>query len=277
MTQLAESFPKKCLYQAADTIDMQLLQRLGIPAGQLYERTEQIVALARALAEQRCSQVISLPFSHTVEAEALGAEIRPADDSGGPRPGKLKLTDPCQLPELELTAAPQVKRLLEACRILSGQGYQVAYQISGPISIFSCLMDLAAVFHLWLKQPQQMQQVLGRLQKMLLAYAAAACDSKAAYLSYADPAGNADILGPKFTRLLTEQFSAPLLEAAQELCAASSQTQLLLCPLTAAALAQNGRLAEAENGPVAVGCLKAGAGKSKLGFRVTGGSSSLPK
>ena len=193
MSQPAENFPSKCYYQAVDTIDISLLEQLHIRPDELYASVGNIISLAKALYAERDAAVISLPFSHTVEAQALGADIQPADETAGPRAGQYVLQNPGQIEMTDLVAEPQVANLLEACQLLATDGYQVAYQISGPISIFSCLMDLAVVFKVWRKQPELMAKIFDNLRQMLLSYAEAACRSQAAYLSYADPAGNADI------------------------------------------------------------------------------------
>ena len=267
----ADSFPTKCRYQAVDTIDISLLEQLHIPPEGIYDSVGNIISLAKAIYDERDAAVISLPFSHTVEAQALGADIQPADETAGPRPGQYVLQNPGQIELLDLTEDPQVANLLEACHLLQTDGYRVAYQISGPISILSCLMDLAVVFKVWRKQPEQMANIFANLQQMLLAYLDAACRSGVAYLSYADPAGNADILGPKFTRLLTKQFTAPFLLQAQQLIETQGyQTTLLLCPLVAGALAQDGCLSEAaDGGKLAVGCLKSGIEQISTGLRVS--------
>ena len=271
----AESFPTKCRYQAVDSIDISLLEQLHIPPKGIYDSVGNIISLAKAIydehnADEHNAAVVSLPFSHTVEAQALGADIQPADETAGPRPGQYVLQNPGQIELLDLTEDPQVANLLEASHLLQTDGYQVAYQISGPISILSCLMNLAVVFKVWRKQPEQMANIFANLQQMLLAYLEAACRSGVAYLSYADPAGNADILGPKFTRLLTQQFTAPFLMQAQQLIETKGyQTTLLLCPLVAGALAQDGCLSEAGDGKLAVGCLKSGIEQISTGLRVS--------
>lgn len=267
----ADSFPTKCRYQAVDTIDISLLEQLHIPPEGIYDSVGNIISLAKAIYDERDAAVISLPFSHTVEAQALGADIQPADETAGPRPGQYVLQNPGQIELLDLTEDPQVANLLEACHLLQTDGYRVAYQISGPISILSCLMDLAVVFKVWRKQPEQMANIFANLQQMLLAYLDAACRSGVAYLSYADPAGNADILGPKFTRLLTKQFTAPFLLHSQQLIETQGyQTTLLLCPLVAGALAQDGCLSEAaDGGKLAVGCLKSGIEQISTGLCIS--------
>ena len=271
MSQPAENFPSKCYYQAVDTIDISLLEQLHIRPDELYASVGNIISLAKALYAERDAAVISLPFSHTVEAQALGADIQPADETAGPRAGQYVLQNPGQIEMTDLVAEPQVANLLEACQLLATDGYQVAYQISGPISIFSCLTDLAVVFKVWRKQPELMAKIFDNLRQMLLSYAEAACRSQAAYLSYADPAGNADILGPKFTKLLTEQFTQPFVAQVQQMISNEGyQTTLLLCPLVAGALAQSDCLERTTEGSaIAVGCLKAGIGQIDTGYIIT--------
>lgn len=261
MTETRENFSGGCKVQNRDDIDMKILATAGVAPAELYATTDNIVAVAKALAQQHQLPVVSLPFCHTVEARALGADIHPADESAGPRAGAYVLSSPEQLPSVDLTADADILRLLEATRRLQQEGYAVAYQLSGPISILSCMMDLTAVFRLWRKQPQLLDEVFARLREMMLPYWQAACASGAAYLSYADPAGNADILGPKYSCLLTQQFTVPLLRQVQQLMGVKGYRSIpLLCPLTGALLGREGVLQKtaAGQGIFAVGCVKAG-------------------
>lgn len=227
-----------CSSENHELLSYEHILALGIAPGDIYASIQNITRLALCAGQER--GFLLLPFCHTVEAKALGADITPADETAGPRPGEYRLSSPDALPLLEIPTHPDAARLLKACAQLTQQGHCVTYQLSGPISILSCLMSLSKLFQFWRKNPHRMPQQLAQLQDMLLGFAAALCDTGISCLTYADPAGCPDILGPKQTAILTEYFTLPFLRRLVAIC--GTRCNLLICPLTATTLFQTGHL-----------------------------------
>ena len=249
-----------CRQENQELISPALLRKLGVDPAGLYADTDTIVRVALGARDEGGQDYVALPFCHTTEAAALGAHIRPADDTAGPRPGEYAYTALDQVPRgVDLAAHPVIARLLEACRQLSGRGERVIWQLTGPISLVSCMMDLSVLFKTWRKAPEQVQALWDGLIPSLLDLVSAVCGAGAAALSFADPAGNGDILGPKYSGLLIRDFTLPFLRQATQRCGAG--TTLVLCPVTAAALTAQGALVSAPGGAgqISCGCIKAGA------------------
>ena len=88
------------------------------------------------------------------------------------------------------------------------------------------------------------------------------------YISYSDPAGGRDILGPKYGKLTAEEFTLPFLKRLAEAC--GEETAVTVCPLTAQALFSENLLAPAkpeETGRLCAGCVKRGGLPERRGFR----------
>lgn len=186
----------------------------------------------------------------------MGADIRPADDTAGPRAGAYTLNDPGELPPVDISASADAARLLRASSALRDGGWRVVYQLSGPISIFSCMTPLSCLFKYWRKTPETVGASLDRLQDMLSRFTAVLCEAGVEYISYSDPAGNANILGPKYGSLLTERFTLTFLKRIRETC--GDRCSLLICPMTAASLSSGGHLLAAapDGGDIAACCVK---------------------
>ena len=122
-----------CSPENQEMISPELIRSLGIAPSEIYASTENIVKLAKAAGEADGRGFVLLPFCHTVEAKALGADIKPADDTAGPRPGSCTLKGPEELAPVKIAKSPDAARLLEACRALSSEGLAVVYQLSGPV------------------------------------------------------------------------------------------------------------------------------------------------
>ena len=247
-----------CQHENQELVSPSLLLSLGVAPASLYSSVDTILRVALGAKESGGQGFVALPFCHTTEAAALGADIKPADDTAGPRPGAYTCACIDQVPVRPLAQDPAIARLLEACGKLKGMGEQVVYQLTGPISLLSCLMDLSVLFKTWRKQPDQVQALWNTLIPMMLDYVSAICQAGADAISFADPAGNGDILGPKYARLLSQGFTIPFLRQALERC--GEGTTLVLCPVTAAALSGLGALSLAPSGTgvLACGCIKSG-------------------
>lgn len=248
-----------CHHENQELISPALLEGLGVDPGTLYADTGTILRVALEAKEAAGQGFVALPFCHTTEAAALGAHIKPADHTAGPRPGDYAYTALDQVPRgVDLAADPVIARLLEACRQLAGRGEQVVWQITGPISLLSCMMDLSVLFKTWRKDPDSVQALWEGIIPMLLDLVSAVGAAGASALSFADPAGNGNILGPKYTKLLCRDFTLPFLRQALARC--GDHTTLVLCPITAAALSTQEALspAPAGAGQLACGCIKSG-------------------
>lgn len=249
-------------------ISPELICSLGIAPSEIYASTENIVKLAKAAGEADRRGFVLLPFCHTVEAKALGADIKPADDTAGPRPGSCTLKGPEELAPVEIAKSPDAARLLEACAALAAEGRSVVYQLSGPVSILSCMMPLNNFFKSWRKEPETARRCLGAIGDMLLDYAREIRAAGVKYISYSDPAGNRDILGPKYSRQMAEEFTLPFLKRLAEAC--GEDTSVIICPLTAQALFSENLLAAAkagEKGEIAAACVKRSGLPERRGFR----------
>ena len=141
-----DTFSPVCSPENQEMISPELIRSLGMPPAEIYASAENIVKLAKAAGEADGRGFVLLPFCHTVEAKALGADIKPADDTAGPRPGAYALKGPEELSPVEIAKSPEAARLLEACAALASEGRAVVYQLSGPVSILSCMMPLNNFF-----------------------------------------------------------------------------------------------------------------------------------
>ena len=258
-----------CSPENQEMISPELIRSLGIAPSEIYASTENIVKLAKAAGEADGRGFVLLPFCHTVEAKALGADIKPADDTAGPRPGSCTLKGPEELAPVDIAKSPDAARLLEACRKLSSEGLAVVYQLSGPVSILSCMMPLNSFFKSWRKEPEAAKRCLDATADMLLAFAREIRAAGVKYISYSDPAGSRDILGPKYGKLMADEFTLPFLKRLAEAC--GEETAVTVCPLTAQALCSENLLAVAqagEKGEIAAVCVKRSGLPERRGFRL---------
>lgn len=229
-----------CTPEDTEMISPGLIRSLGIDPKDMYSSVDTIVRIAEAGGKSKGADAALLPFCHTIEASALGADIKPADDTAGPRPASYTASDLDDvLSRLHVRASshPDASRLIDACRVLAAR-MPVGFQLSGPISILSCMMDLSKVFKTWRKKPDKITEVLDGLRSLLIGLAHDMIEAGVSFISYSDPAASRDILGPKFGSALSTVFTHKFLRDLADEC--GSKAALCVCPLTVALLGSCG-------------------------------------
>lgn len=247
----------KCTYDNASGFGEWAAKEYGISFPQAYLEREMMMKLALAGKEHNGTFFCQLPFCHTLEAEALGGKIRFGDGVNGPRTCGyrfetveeiLDLPDLTQSgfgdcgdipPQMEKTVSDRNRtaRLLEtfeACKLLHEMGEPVLFLVSGPMTILNGLVNSEVLFRALLKEPELMHKVFEKLGRSILAVMKKAEAAGADVISYADPAGGVNIVGPKVAACIAKEFTVGFLKAIdQEL---ARETLVLLCPKTALAL-----------------------------------------
>ena len=245
-----------CKFKEGVEISPKILKNLNIEFNQIYANSENILKISKAIKNKNDANFVTLPFCHTIEAKAMGADIIPADEIAGPRPGSYVYNSLEEIIEISITDSLEIQLLLNACKELKSQGETVAFMVTGPISILSNLMDLTVLFKTWRKSPEKIQRAFSIIEAVLLEYIEGISKSGADIISFADPAGNPDILGDKYNTFLIEIFLLRFLKQAIKVC--SPGTLLCICPLAASNLSKQGLILknEGNSGNIACSCIK---------------------
>lgn len=240
-----------------------LLERAGAGFPAAYLEADAMAKTALALKEANNACFCSLPFCHTLEAEATGGEIRLDDVETGPAFGApiyRKLEQLADLPELDLTSG-RIARTLEACSLLRQQNEHVLFSLTGPVTWLNILCGTGPIFKGLRKNPEELFGILDHLRAQLLRLAKAAVEAGADLIGYSDSIAGVNVMGPQNMVLLAERFAKPLLQDLLPIL--EGKAILLLCPkqafaLIGAELAQWRELPAGENVPYIQACLESG-------------------
>ena len=211
----------------------------GISFPQVYTEHEMMKRLALVIKDRNQSAFCQLPFCHTLEAEILGGCIRLGDKNSGPRVQEYRyhsLEEILKLPEVDIQAeqSARLRETLQACKELSAEKEDVLFLVSGPLTILNSLLDTEILFYSILKQPELVRKVCWKLGHDILKIMKMAEEAGVRYISYADPSGGVNIVGPKVAARIVKDFTEDFLEYVdREL---RPDTMVLLCPKTALAL-----------------------------------------
>lgn len=205
-----------------------------------YVRLEEMVKLAKFYKESSKDVFCEMPFCHTLEAEALGADIRLGDGTTPPHVGEYcceTLEEMLKLPQMQLESG-RMAETLKACRELSESGEKVIFNLSGPLTICNSLIDIRTIFKAFRKCPEQMQVLLDKFCREELRLIKAAEEAGVRWFSYADSAGAVSMIGPNMLEQLTKTFTVPFLVKAYEQM--KQDSMMILCPKTTFALLGTG-------------------------------------
>lgn len=205
-----------------------------------YVKREEMIRLAKFYRDRTKDVFCELPFCHTLEAEAFGADIILGNGTTPPRGGAYRCgtaEELLALPEMDLQSE-RMYETLKVCDLLTKAGERVIFNLSGPLTICNSLADIRVVFKLLRKNPEEMKLFLEKLCLEELRLVAAAEEAGVRWFSYADPAGAVSVIGPKMMTRLTEAFTVPFLKQAREQMQRDSM--LILCPKTTFALLGTG-------------------------------------
>ncbi len=226
----------KCTYDNAAGIRSEVTGKLNLSFPDAYLHWETMASVAEALKKADGAVFCSLPFCHTVEAEAMGGIVNYGNAVAGPRAKEYICTKPeeiLELKEIDFTTG-RIHELLLACQHLRKKGENVVLEIAGPFTILNVLIDAKYVFKGMRKQPEVMKEVFWKIGNELLKYIKEAKKYGVNMISYADSSGSVNILGPRMAEQVVEMFTYDFLKKAEEIV--SDDMIMLLCPKTTFAL-----------------------------------------
>jgi len=258
----------KCKRANSAGISDNIIAELQLEFPKSYNDASTMVEIAFAVKREEGSQVCQLPFCHTVEAEALGGLINLSEGKFGPRAATYaynSVDELLQLPNIDFNQG-RISEVLTACQMLTARGETVVLEVSGFFTILNSLIDATKIFKAWRKDAESVGKIFNFLSQNIYSFIAEAKKNGVAIVSYADPAGSVNIIGPKYTELVARDFTVPFLKKAADL--ADDNFMIHLCPKTSLilfslGLAQKKPLVLAQRTNYIEACLKA-IGREKI-------------
>ncbi|MGC2871989.1 uroporphyrinogen decarboxylase family protein [Ihubacter sp. mB4P-1] len=226
---MAKLIDYKCRYAAYNGLSKEDAESKGLRLPDALCSAEQIAKLAGNHAV--------LPFDPVLEAENLGAQIKLDDSSLGPRKDRDVITSLDQLadlPRLDVTKG-RLAETVKAIALINSNGGNATMELHGPVTILNGLADIMMVLMGWRKNADIMAAFFNHTAEDLAELAMAVYQAGARIIYYTDSPGSLDILGPKYARQITEDFTVPFLRLAGSKL--PSDCVFHLCPKTSFLLA----------------------------------------
>lgn len=226
---MAKLIDYQCKYAEYSGMSREDAAAKGLTLPEAYFNAEQIAALA--------GENPVLPFDPVLEAENMGAKIKFDDSPLGPRKEEDIVSKIEQLAELSPidTTRGRLAETLKAVRLINQSGGSATVELHGPVTIINGVADIMRILMGWRKKPEVMDQFFAGVSKGLVDFALAARDAGCKIIYYTDSPGSLNILGPKYAKQVTENFTVPFLKELDERL--PKDCVIHLCPKTSFLLA----------------------------------------
>ncbi len=226
---MAKLIDYQCKYAEYSGMSREDATAKGLTLPEAYFNAEQIAALA--------GDNPVLPFDPVLEAENMGAKIKFDDSPLGPRKEEDIVSKIEQLTELSPidTTRGRLAETLKAVRLINQSGGSATVELHGPVTIINGVADIMRILMGWRKKPEVMDQFFEVVSKGLVDFALAARDAGCKIIYYTDSPGSLNILGPKYAKQVTENFTVPFLKELDERL--PGDCVIHLCPKTSFLLA----------------------------------------
>lgn len=198
----------KCQGDNLEKIPESVVNNIGITFPNAHTDNTLMCLLAKELKKYKKDSICRVPFCVTVEAESLGGNIKLGDMKNGPRVESYAFATIEELKNIQNINfhKGRIKEVLESIQKLSNEGECATLNVEGPFTIMSSIIDPIVFYKGIRRNKEKIDEFLKVLENNIVYYILEGIKRGAKIISYGDPAGSLDILGPK----IYEQYSAKI-------------------------------------------------------------------
>ena len=230
----------KCVGNEGDGIPKEILDKLNLSNDDANKFADNLVKVSQALKEYNKEIYCTVPFCHTVEPEAFGSSII-FDNLVGNRVGKYAINDinsASSITNIDLKEG-RIAEVLSAIKKLKDQGEKVRLDVTGPISIATSIMDTQVFYKAIRKERKIIDYLLKVIEYSLVEYMTEGLKQGVDIISFADPTGTMDIVGPKLYKDISGKSTYNILKRMEDLL---GESIIHLCGKTSTSLEAIGLL-----------------------------------
>ena len=221
----------QCSGEDAEILPESLVRQAGGSFRDAQSKAGAMAAVAKVLKQERGDVLAQVPFCVSIEAEALGAPVTIYDNPMPPSLGTYpcnSLEDALSLPDIDFSEG-RIREVLQAVHLLAAQGEKVSLRVEGPFTVLAMLMSVTEICRIFCRDSMALLPVVDKLAADAASYARLGMEAGARVISYADPSGDPEILGPEVYELcaygssLVMQRTEPLFrEGVMHICGRTS-------------------------------------------------------
>ncbi|HZJ76632.1 MAG TPA: uroporphyrinogen decarboxylase family protein [Oscillospiraceae bacterium] len=188
----------KCKGNTTDSISETILEKLDITYKEANNNAFKMAMLSKALRKHKNEKYCTIPFCHTAEAEALGSTVI-FNQKVGNRISEYCIKETGSIENIETIDLNKgrISKVLDSIKILKDSGEDVILCVTGPISIATSIFESRLFYRAVRKERDKIDRLLATIEDSTVKYMLEAIKQGADIISFADPAGTMDIVGPK--------------------------------------------------------------------------------
>lgn len=189
----------KCNQNDNENIPMEIIDNTHLKFPDLHTNSKDIAYVSQNLKLYKNDSICKVPFCTTVEAEAMGANIKLGDEKNCPRISNYACKDINELLDIEdiNLERGRIKEVLDSISILKNKGEIVVLNVCGPFTILSLLIDSKYIYKALRKDKSTVENILNKIENNIVKYVKKAIENKVDIISYSDPMSSIEIVGPK--------------------------------------------------------------------------------
>ncbi|MFD3157816.1 uroporphyrinogen decarboxylase family protein [Haloimpatiens sp. FM7330] len=208
----------KCVSDEFEKIPYEVVESTGLKFPEAHTKTQYITTLSRALKEYKKDAICRVPFCNTVEAEAFGGNIKLGDYKVGPRVSQYlikSIDDFKNIKEIDFTKG-RIGEVLKSIEKLRQAGEIVCLNVEGSFTIVSSLMEPRVFYKALRKNKDEAEKLLKVVEDSIVKYILEGIKRGANIISYGDPVGTIDIVGPKVYKEVSGKITYNILKRIED-------------------------------------------------------------
>ncbi|GAA0704586.1 methylcobamide--CoM methyltransferase [Paraclostridium ghonii] len=231
-----EKIDFKCNQNDNEDIPLEIINNSNLSFPNLHTNAKDIASISKSLKKYRKDTLCKIPFCTTVEAEAFGAYINLGDEKNCPRIKDYAFSSLEELTNLENIdfEKGRIKEVLESIKILSFENETVTLNVCGPMTIISLLIDLKYFYKGLRKNRDSIDKLMKVIEDNIVNYIIKGYENGAKVISYSDPVGDINIVGPKVYEEVVSKTTINILDRSIE---SIDEGLIHICGKTSSALA----------------------------------------
>lgn len=224
-----------CLGEDFEQLLEEVIQKTSLGFPDSHTKSHSMAVLAKEIKNSTNSEICIVPFCTTVEAEALGGVIELGNERLGPRVKKYifkSIEDLDNLSKIDLERK-RIKEVLDCIKELSLENEIVALNVEGPFTIIASLIDPIVFYKCVKKDISILEKSFKIVEDSIVEYIEAGIKRGVKIISYADPLGSMDIVGPKLYEEVSGKITCNILKRIEK---SRANSIIHLCGKTSMAL-----------------------------------------
>ncbi len=208
----------ECKSDEFEQIPKEIIDSTGLKFPKAHVDIDSMVNLSKQLKEYREDTVCRIPFCVTVESEAMGANVNLGDEKIGPRVSDYmfnSIEELRNIKEIDLTKG-RIETVLDSVGKLRNENEIVSLNVEGPFTIISSLIDQRSFYKGMRKNKDIVDECIKVVEDSIVKYILEGIKRGANIISYADPCGSLDIVGPRIYKEISGKSTYNILKRVED-------------------------------------------------------------